>query len=435
MRNRHHALVLLIITVLTWIFALNTGRRLAYQLAYTATALGVASFGVAWTGVRGLRIARYTPTRRVHVGQVVEEQISITNQSWFPKLWIEVQDFSTLPGHRVGHVVPALRPKRTYRWFARTVALERGAFRLGPMVLRSSDPFGIFTFRRVLPQTQTVLVYPYIAPIPYLPLPHGRLAGGEVVRERTPYLTTNLAGVREYQPGDAFNRIHWRTTARVGRLMSKEFEKDPLADVWLVLDMHRDVYVGQRHFDTELPVSVFSSRQKTPLLPAHSGEYAIALAASVAAYILRQKRSLGFLTLADSRYVIPPDRGERHLHKMLDILARVEAVSTIPLERVLLSEMPLFGRHTTLLVITGDWTGRWVPPLAEAKRRGIMPLVILVDGSTFGPVPPPNAALNVLVRQGIPTFIVHNGDPFERVFQARGSTYRGVYGQGSYSSA
>ncbi len=419
-QNKRHGTVLFVITLLTWAFALNTGRRLAYQLAYTVTALGIASFGIAWIGIRGLRVIRYTPHRRVRVGQIIEEQISITNRWILPKLWLEVQDFSTLPGHYVGHVVPALRPKRTYRWYVRTVALERGTFQLGPMVLRSSDPFGLFSFTRVLPQTQTVLVYPYVALLSYLPLPHGRLSGGELIQERTPHLTTNVAGVREYQPGDALNRIHWRTTARVGRLMSKEFERDPLADVWIVLDMHRDVYVGQRHFDAGLPLSIFSSRHKGPLLPPHSGEYAIALAASVAAYVLRQKRSLGFLTMADKRYVIPPDRGTRHLDKVLDLLALLEPEGTVPLDRLLLSEMSMFGRHTTLVVITGNWTEFWVAPLAEIKRRGIVPLAILVDGSTFGSVPPPTKALHLLARQDISTFVIRNREPFEQIFRPQG---------------
>jgi uncharacterized protein (DUF58 family) len=58
------------------------------------------------------------------------------------------------------------------------------------------------------------------------------------------YVTTNVAGVREYAPGDSFNRIHWPSTARAGRLIVKEFELDPTADIWLFLDMQREVQAG-----------------------------------------------------------------------------------------------------------------------------------------------------------------------------------------------
>ena len=40
------------------------------------------------------------------------------------------------------------------------------------------------------------------------------------------------------QSSDGFNRISWSATARLGRLMVKEFDQDPTADVWVVLDLH-----------------------------------------------------------------------------------------------------------------------------------------------------------------------------------------------------
>ncbi|MEZ4612148.1 MAG: DUF58 domain-containing protein [Caldilineaceae bacterium] len=53
-------------------------------------------------------------------------------------------------------------------------------------------------------------------------------------------MTTNAAGVRDYYPGDSLNRIHWPTTARMRRLMTKEFELIPRRDIWLYLDLSRD---------------------------------------------------------------------------------------------------------------------------------------------------------------------------------------------------
>ena len=65
----------------------------------------------------------------------------------------------------------------------------------------------------------------------------GILPGGDALRRRTHYVTTNASGVRDYAPGDSYSRIHWRSTARRDRLIVKEFELDPLADIWIVPDM------------------------------------------------------------------------------------------------------------------------------------------------------------------------------------------------------
>ncbi len=401
--------LLVVATLATWLIALNTGRRLPFQFAYVLTSLLIAAFVIAWSGVRGIALTRTTPVRRTQVGHILEEHLAVTNRWWLPKLWVEVRDFSTLPGHRVSHVVPTLRKGRTYRWHVRTLAVRRGVFRLGPMRVASSDPFGLFLFQRDVPHHISVVVHPYVAPLPYFPLPEGRLAGGEMVHRRTHQVTTNVAGVREYMPGDGLNRIHWRTTARVRRLMAKEFELDPLADVWLVVDMHRDVYGGfAPEADGVVPVLMVNRREI--LLPPHGAEYAVCAAATLGSYMLRHDRALGFICHAQRRWVIPSDRGERQRDRLLETLALVEPEGRLPLSHVLLVELPLFGRHSTLVIVTGDWTGGWVPSLVELKRRGVVPIVVLVDNSTFADMPGPDVAISHLARHNIHTFVIHNGD-------------------------
>ncbi len=405
--------VLVVVTLIAWLIALNTGRRLPLQFAYVLTSLLVAAFVIAWSGVRGLAFTRVTPVRHTQVGHILEEHLSITNRWWLPKLWIEVMDFSTFPGHRVSHVVPTLRGGRTYRWHVRTLATRRGVFRLGPMRVTSGDPFGLFLFRRDLPHHTSVVVFPYVAPLPYFPLPEGRLTGGEVAHRRTHQVTTNVAGVREYMPGDSLNRIHWRTTARVRRLMSKEFELDPLADVWLVLDMHRDVYGGVER-NTEDVVPVLMVNRKDIMLPPHGAEYAVSVTATLGNHMLRHDRALGLVCHAQQRWIIPSDRGERQRDRLLETLALVEPEGRLPLSHVLLIELPLFGRHSTIVVVTGDWTAHWVPPLIELKRRGVVPIVILIDNSTFADLPAPDVAISHLARHNVHTFVVHKGDSLTR---------------------
>src|SRR5919206_492984 len=85
------------------------------------------------------------------------------------------------------------------------------------------------------------LVYLQTTPLPGFVLPSAELPGGQDVKSRTYHVTPNVAPIRDYQPGDSFNRIHWRSTARTGQLMVKEFELDPTAEVYLVLDMQERV--------------------------------------------------------------------------------------------------------------------------------------------------------------------------------------------------
>jgi uncharacterized protein (DUF58 family) len=157
--------------------------------------------------------------QRSQVGKYFEETLELTNRSRWPKLWVEVHDFSDLPGHHVSRVVNSLGRHSTSRWQVRTLCRRRGRFQLGPITLTSGDPLGIFRFTRQLPDSGTLVISPATLPIPEFSPPTGYLPGGEAVHRRTPYVTSSVSGIRDYVPGDSFNRIHWPSTARTGRLV------------------------------------------------------------------------------------------------------------------------------------------------------------------------------------------------------------------------
>ena len=98
---------LLIGSVAAWIIAFNTGRELAFSIAYLLSGVIVLSYVWAWNSVRGVTARRRTRSRRSQVGQYVEEQFEVTNQSFWPKLWVELRDESTMPWHRASRVVSA----------------------------------------------------------------------------------------------------------------------------------------------------------------------------------------------------------------------------------------------------------------------------------------------------------------------------------------
>ena len=209
-------LFLLLGVAAAWVIALNTGRDLAFSLAYLLTGVLVISYLLAWNSVRGVVVRRGTRTRRSQVGQYAEEQFEVTNRSRWPKLWLELDDGSTLPWHQASRVINALRYNRTQRWVVRTLCTQRGRFQLGPVTLQSGDPLGIFQRETTLANGGYIVVYPATVELTSFEPSVSELSGGEARHRRTYQITTNVAGVREYATGDAFNRIHWPTTRACG---------------------------------------------------------------------------------------------------------------------------------------------------------------------------------------------------------------------------
>ena len=359
-------------------------------------------------------MARQTRTLRAQVGDAVEERLAVRNLGNLPKLWLEVRDQSDLPGHHPSKVVVGLGARQERVWVVRTRALQRGRYRLGPLALTSGDPFGLFRVTRRIQSTNQVVVYPATVALPDFPLPVGIAPGGDALRRRTHYITPNAAGVRDYVPGDSYNRIHWRSTARRDRLMVKEFELDPLADVSLFLDGDRAVQAGQatpvvEYDETETP---WYQRPAPVRLPPNTEEYAVSVAASLAQHFLRRDRAVGMVAYGETREVTQPDRGERQLTKLLETLAVFRAAGRIRLRDQLALEADQLPRGATVMLVTASADLSWVGFAAALKRRGVNVVSFLVNAATFGGKQSNAGLTTALWGMGLPAYAIQNGVDF-----------------------
>ena len=144
------------------------------------------------------------------------------------------------------------------------------------MEITTGDPFGLFRHTRTYGSAQNVLVYPRAVDLPNFLVPPANLPGEGRFRRRTHQVTPNASGVRPYEWGDSFKRIHWASTARTGELMVKVFELDPASDIWVILDLERGVHVGEGDDSTE--------------------EYGVSIAASISRFFLTANRTVGFMS-------------------------------------------------------------------------------------------------------------------------------------------
>lgn len=408
----------LLIGIACLVLALTTGRSLFYNMVYLIALVLLISFVMAWTGVSSVRIARRTRSRRSSVGKLAEESFTVANTGFLPKIWLEVRDHSTLPVHRVSQVMNALAPKRRRNWAVRTICRRRGRFTLGPLTLVSGDPLGLFEFKRDLRVSSNIVVYPAMIPIPSFVPPLGQLPGGDAVRQRTHYVTTNVSGVRDYAPGDSFNRIHWRSTARTGRLIVKEFELDPTADIWLFPDMHLGTQYSLPlpEVEPEDPwLAILRGRRRPDVeLDPATEEYIVTIAASIAQHFIYKDRAVGMVTYGQAREVLQPDRGHRQLTKILETLAVIRAEGEIPMAQVLLSEGERLGRGVTLIAITASVDSHWVAAVHDLMRRGVRVVGVLIDPESFGGPEGATIALGELQASRVPSYLVRNGDDLSR---------------------
>jgi uncharacterized protein (DUF58 family) len=389
---------LLALWLVLLLLALSTGWNAIWVLVYS---LGLIIAGSAlWANwnVAGLELRRRHRVTRVQVGDSFVEQAVLeaapgVGQFW-PRLWLELHDASDMPGHHLDGVL-TLGPVGHKVWELRSTCTRRGRFSLGPVWVTSGDPFGIFRASRRLAEGTNIVVYPRAVPLPRFGRVPGELPGGSLQGVRVPFSTPNVNSVREYRPGDAFNRIHWPTSARTTRLMVREFELDPTADVWIVLDLHADVHAGTGMESTE--------------------EYAVAAAASLAQHLLGQGRAVG---LVSQTATLPADRGPRQGERILEVLALVKASSSLTLSALLSAETSRFARSSTLIVITPSTAEGWARFCQALAGRGVNTTAVLIEAATFGHAPSTLLLVSSLAAAHIVTYLVKRGDRLDHALSS-----------------
>ncbi len=259
---------------------------------------------------------------------------------------------STVPGKRGDWSVITAVPALKSRVLTLTESLnEHGHYRLGPVEIAVSDPFGWFRGRREIFGNRFVTVYPRIFPVTGQDIPLRRPFGTLRTRIRSFADPSNLADIRPMVPGDNPRHIHWPTTARMGEHYVREFELTASGEVNIVLDLNGDPEV---YPDPEARETAFD------------------LTAGVAAACLRSDLAVG-LTARDGRgdHSLRAAKGSRHLRTFMKSLAHARADSEVPLEIILRRAGYAVGSGSTLLAVTGRMTPGITSLLTSLIQSGL----------------------------------------------------------------
>ncbi len=118
---------------------------------------------------------------------------------------------------------------------------RRGVYTLGPVVLRGSDPLGLFRWEKRAAGTQRVIVYPRVLRV-QVPADSGLPAGSISTPDRTYEDVTRYRSLREYVPGDDTRRIAWKASARLGSLHTIEYLATLYFPALILLDLSIEDY-------------------------------------------------------------------------------------------------------------------------------------------------------------------------------------------------
>ncbi|HBY96697.1 MAG TPA: hypothetical protein DEP84_22585 [Chloroflexi bacterium] len=206
---------------------------------------GLFILGTWWArrGLPALRLARRYDDR-LFLGERREVELELTNTSRLPLVWVQLLERLPLQVHTPPDVraVVSLPGRGRARLRYELIATRRGYYELGPLRLRTGDLLGMSRPMTLEFAPAPVIVYPKIVPLPALGLPSrtpfGRLPHAQRLFEDP----TRVIGTRDYQPGDSWRQINWKSSAAVGTWQTKQLEPAISLETMIVLNLNEPEY-------------------------------------------------------------------------------------------------------------------------------------------------------------------------------------------------
>jgi uncharacterized protein (DUF58 family) len=251
---------------------------------------------------------------------------------------------------QVRTVIPRLRRGergvRTYR----LPTTQRGIFDIGPIEVTRRDPFELFRVSHKHAEPERIWVYPRVLDFRALPAGQRRHLEGPS-SDTSPQGNITFHRLRDYVAGDDLRLVHWRSTARTGRLVVKH------------------------NVDTSQPYSVVLLDQRPSRYTAEAFESAVDVAASVLVASAANKAPVELRT-TDGTVIGGPR--VRDVTPLIDHLTGLHAEADGSLRAELLKLRRARG-GTSLVVVTGELDREDLPYLTALRRRFERLVVVSVD--------------------------------------------------------
>ena len=285
---------------------------------------------------------------RVHVeniGQTTARSIVIEERGLPPELRPESEP----------PVIDALEPGERTSVTLHLKCHRRGAYDLMSLQGASSFPAGLFKSGAKLRQADRFLVYPQVTKFDSLDIPHGGnyQPGGIAVASQVGD-STEFIGTRDWRQGDRIRDIHWPSSARVGKLIAKEFREEYFVRLALVLDVEAQTLRSERQL-----------------------EIAISIAAGIADVLCRMEYVVDIFAAGTDVYHFRAGRALAYFDNVLEVLACLESCQRMnrsALESVLLAEAE---RLSGAILVMSDWDAEREQMVQSLRAQGLSVRVVL----------------------------------------------------------
>lgn len=234
--NKRYSLILL--GVVTLLFAVTVGGRVPYFLLYFYGALLFLPLIHCLLGKRWIMGQLQFPMVEVMAGEEIKIKYSIVNglPIYFPWLELDNQIAYRLTGKREDKIIFPLAPKDLIKGETVAVCRRRGLYEIGTMQLTIKDPMSIYSVSKRINEPMQLKIFPQITTLNHFKIKASQQIGDLRVRDPLFQDISNISDIRQYQQGDSIKKIHWGVSAKSNELMVKNYEQSGDTQIVLLID-------------------------------------------------------------------------------------------------------------------------------------------------------------------------------------------------------
>ena len=241
------------VTLLAFVVGYRYGLREVVVVGFAGAVL-VAVAAIALIGRSRLLVRMRLPQHRVAVGDDAGVVVTAENPARLPSVPTTVE--VPVGAGLVDVAIPAVPPQGAFERQVPVPTARRGVLDVGPVTGVRADPVGLVRREVVWTAREQVIVHPRTIAIPSTSTGLVRDLEGQATTDLSP-ADIAFHAIREYMPGDDPRTIHWKSTAKSGSLMVRQFEDTRRSHLVVALATGRTEYADEDEF--ELAVSAAAS--------------------------------------------------------------------------------------------------------------------------------------------------------------------------------
>lgn len=339
-------LFLVLLFAITFSFAMFQGGFVSWFIFFVTCPFLIYSLILFFVAERLVSVERSFEPSHIEAGENLRVTLKVKRKTMVPFVYITIDEQlpHTLVKENMSHLRTLLLVglKRDFEWSYSLENIPRGEHRFEKLEVTFHDFFGWVQKRFVFEQEQTFVVYPRVYEMKYVPIQTqfdmGRMTSPfSLVKD-----TTMAVGIRNYQSGDRFSWIHWKSFAKSQSLRTKEFEDRQSQELFVMIDRS----------------------------PADSFDDVVELTASIVNTIVEKQGDVSLLSVGNQRSYFSNIQGHKQLEIIMHHLATIEADYRKDFQSLLFHEKAI-AQGGMLLFVTSELTDEKLMALAKTVKQGI----------------------------------------------------------------